>query len=498
MAVIVAYATVIDPALGIGLAVLLVLGIAVLIRPNIATIAVAFLLYSNAPAVAVKFHDVPTMVSAAFLFLLVIPIGYYLLFRHRPIIITPVVPYLVLYLLIQLLSALFAARGVELAIPSLIVFVTEGLLVYLLVTNAVRTPEILRGVIWALLIAGLLMGALSLFQEVTNTLDNNYGGFAQNDEQTNIDPSALVIEDPSLVRQAGPIGEKNRYSQIMLMLVPLGLFRMWGERTKGLRFAAAICTIFALIGSALTFSRGGAVGLALMLLLMVSMRYIKIKQVLFIVAALMLTLWMFPRYTERLTTLQTTITAVADSDTTASIRQTDGAVQGRVTEMLAATYVFVDHPILGVGPGMFPYYVEEYSRQLNIRNLTAQREAHILYLGIAADTGLLGITCFLVILYITLRDLARERQRWRQKRPELANLCASFMFVIIAYMTTGLFLHMSYARYFWFMLALANMASYMASRASDSPASDTPASDNNDGPVVGVQERPSAQLGYNV
>ena len=36
-------------------------------------------------------------------------------------------------------------------------------------------------------------------------------------------------------RLAGPLGEQNRYAQIMLMLVPLGLFRFWGERSIALR-----------------------------------------------------------------------------------------------------------------------------------------------------------------------------------------------------------------------------------------------------------------------
>ena len=59
----------------------------------------------------------------------------------------------------------------------------------------------------------------------------------------------------------------------MLMLVPLGMFRFWGERSKLLKAAAAGATVFCLIGSLLTFSRGGIVGLVLMLIIMAVLRY---------------------------------------------------------------------------------------------------------------------------------------------------------------------------------------------------------------------------------
>jgi hypothetical protein len=41
------------------------------------------------------------------------------------------------------------------------------------------------------------------------------------------------------------------------------------------------------------------------------------------------------------------------------------------------------------------------------------------------------------------------------------------MLSIITYMTTGLFLHLSYARYFWLMLALAGAAAHIGLRLAD-------------------------------
>src|SRR5690606_12304838 len=77
------------------------------------------------------------------------------------------------------------------------------------------------------------------------------------------------------------------------------------------------------------------------------------------------------------------------------------------------------------------------------------------------------------ILYVTLRGLARMRKRWMSVRPDLANLATGLLLALVAYLTTGIFLHLSYARYFWLMMALANAAVYIAAelgREAERPA----------------------------
>ena len=450
--------------LALVIALVCLLAFFVIIQPNIATMAVMFILYSNAAVVAVKFHGMPYILGGSFIFLLFIPLVYYIVFLRQPIIITPVMKLLGVFLVIQLLGTIFTTKGIDLAAPELLTFVIEGFVLYFMVTNSVRSPQILRYVIWTLLCAGAFMGALSLYQQITGSFDNNYAGFAQvtgEGFRTGQETLQGAVEQ---MRLAGPIGEKNRYSQIMLMLVPLGMFRFWGERSFWLRMVGALFTVLTLIGSILTFSRGGTVGLVLMLLIMIVMRYIKLSQLLVVLVVCLVALQLFPQYTKRLSSLGSLSTLFSDNES--GLSQTDGAIQGRATEMLAAALVFADHPLVGVGPGMFRYYVQEYAKGLDLRTLTTDREAHILYLGIAANHGILGLGCFLMMLYITLRNLAAIRKRWSVERPDLANIAASFMFAIIMYMTTGLFLHMSYMRYFWLILALANAAEQIAHDAA--------------------------------
>ena len=68
-------AAIYQPFLGLGIVVMLLLALGVTIKPDVASLAVFFILYTNAAAVAVRFHGVPSIVGALFLTLLVCPIG---------------------------------------------------------------------------------------------------------------------------------------------------------------------------------------------------------------------------------------------------------------------------------------------------------------------------------------------------------------------------------------------------------------------------------------
>jgi hypothetical protein len=47
------------------------------------------------------------------------------------------------------------------------------------------------------------------------------------------------------------------------------------------------------------------------------------------------------------------------------------------------------------------------------------------------------------------------RRLWSTSRPELAHLATAFIFSILGYLSTAVFLHFSYQRFFWLFLALA-------------------------------------------
>src|SRR5512133_2780494 len=73
-----------------------------------------------------------------------------------------------------------AAGGARATGPAAIkAFLTEGLLLYVLVVNAVRSPVMMRAVIWGLLSAGAVMGLISIWQEATHAYHQTLFGMAQ-------------------------------------------------------------------------------------------------------------------------------------------------------------------------------------------------------------------------------------------------------------------------------------------------------------------------------
>jgi O-antigen ligase len=227
----------------------------------------------------------------------------------------------------------------------------------------------------------------------------------------------------------------------------------------------------------LTFSRGAAVADGATLLVMVLLRELKLRHLLVSLAVVTATVaFVFPDYVIRLTTLQE-VTALSSEN---SSNAPGGALVGRETENLAAWNTFLDHPLTGVGPGVyFAEYSRDYANRLGLRYLQSERRGHSLYLEMAADTGLIGLGAFLAMVGTTLALLYRSGRYWRKHDPQRAMLAASLFFSLFAYLATAAFLHLSYQRFFWVLLGLASAAIWSLNRdAEDRILDSKPARDN--------------------
>jgi O-antigen ligase len=198
---------------------------------------------------------------------------------------------------------------------------------------------------------------------------------------------------------------------------------------------------------------------------MTLLRYIKPIQLFAVLLLAVAMLIAVPQYAERLTSLNAVVAAVTGGDDASN--EADQSIQSRATENLAALAVFADHPIVGVGPAQFSSYYPEYADDIAIAVRGTTRQAHNLYLAVAADTGILGFICFVMVLLTTLWQLAKARRKWLGRRTDLANMVTGFSLSVVTYMATGIFLHLSYARYFWLIMALAGAAAFMALREPD-------------------------------
>ncbi len=430
--------------------VLIAMTLAMLVWPETATLTFILALYLNAPVVAISFYGVPSVVAAGSFLLLALPLTGYLL-RRQPIVIAPALPLMLLLLAVAIVSAV-QSRSIGDAMSWISVYLTEGLLLFFLTTNVIRTPQTVIRVVWVLLVAGAIMGGLSIVQETTHTYSNAFGGFAQLDRRGQAAGSALDAQP----RLAGPIGEQNRYGQVLLVLIPLGIGFAVRRRRRRERLVAMAATALILGGMLLSYSRGAAVALAAVLVLMVLLRFVRLRQVLLVGAGVVVVaLLVAPGFFDRIASLQGLESLTSSSgDTTA-----DGSIQGRAALNLGALQAVIDHPVLGVGPGLFAAdYSAAYANETGIHHFltSSQFPAHNLYLGIAADLGLVGFAVFMAILLLTAWLLWGERRRWQAVRADYSFLATAMLLSLAAYAASGVFLHLAYERYFWFLVALAN------------------------------------------
>jgi putative inorganic carbon (HCO3(-)) transporter len=447
----------------IALAPLLVAGIT---RPAGAVVVFAFGFYLNVPVIVARDVHLPSALAAAFALLLLLPFLAYVVIGRRPLVITPALGLMIAWLMALVLSATIAGGNAPSSTGPIVTFLTEGLLLYILLTNVVRTPETLRAVLWAVVLAGAVMGLVSVWQELTHAYGNTLHGFAQVDA-TGFDVGNDISGKQLRPRLAGPIGEKNRYAQVLLVLLPLAVSRLRAERRDSLRVLAAASAALIVLGVVLTFSRGAAIATVVLIVAMAASRMVPVRTLLALALALVaIVAVVAPDYVGRVQTLAAADSALAQGGSA------DQAIVGRATENLAALNVFRDHPVLGVGPGQFfERYSQQYGNALDLRFLAKNRRAHNLYLEIAADTGIVGLAAFLAIVAVTMVQLWSLGARWHERRTELSELAQALLLALVAYLACGLFLQLAYQRYFWFLLALANATIWMLRREAARDAS---------------------------
>jgi hypothetical protein len=419
-----------------------------------ATAPALFLLYTNWPVVASQRGIIPAATVVLVPVLLAIAAIHQLVIRRRPLVIDRTLLLMIGFLGVLLLSAV-PAQGYDLAFERITVFVSEGLLIYFLVRQSVRSLPDLRIAILATLAAAGLLAGLTVFQSVTGNYEQEFMGLVPRTLEHLEGLPASAREEVSLEDRArGPVDEPNRFAQILLMAGALAVVGTLNAARKRGTVVGWLFVGLLLAGVLLTYSRGALVTLVALLLVAVPLGLMRPRHLVGALAIGGITVFtLVPGMAERAATM----TGVAGLFGSAQV-EADGPTRGRTTAMLSALAAYTDHPVLGVGPGQYTaFHAVKYQSlpEISFREIAEPRRAHNLYLEMAAETGTVGLVVFLAIPFLLLLDLRGLRLSlyWRD-RPDLARLATGFTLVLLAYLGTGIFLHLAYERYYWIMVAL--------------------------------------------
>ncbi len=425
--------------------------------PQVGTLVGVFALYSNLTVLAFRIHGAPRAFALSFLVLFGLPLIYYLFHRRRPIIVDRTFQLMLVFLFVVLVSTILSKEP-PLALEWIGVFLTQGMVTYFLVVNVIRERVTFERVVTVLICTGALLGALSLYQEVTHDYTNQFLGLAQRNLAHVEDPTEFSVTPQDHVRLShragGPMRESNYYAQILLVLLPFSLLRL--RESRGLQWLLAwLLSLLILAGIFLSYSRGGFLALVLMAILAIRWQLWRFRTMATgVCLGVLLVALAAPGYFTRMGSLGAVASLLAPQHD----REPDGAITGRATEMLAAIAVFADHPLLGVGPAHYsPHYSVEYQTDSStaFRLLDRTRRAHSLYFEMAAELGVVGLTVFLTMVGMVLLSLSRLRRIFLTYQPDLAGLLTAATLALIGFLSTALFLQLAYQRYFWFLLALS-------------------------------------------
>lgn len=430
---------------------------AVFKRPEAGLLMLVTLFYTNASEVGVRHYSLPSLLqllslatAAGVAFRLIPRRGEH----RRRLILDPLLVPLVLYGVVMFASSLGA---VDLGLADeRLSDLFKGLLIFLVVTNLTTSRLTLKRVVWALVVSGAILGTISVYQVLTGAYGQDFGGFGR----TKV---AQIVGESREPRIAGSLSDPNFYAQILVMLVPLALYRLWDEPSLGRKLVAGYALAVITLAAIFTYSRGGAITLGLVLLLAALHKRISLKYFLISLLALApLTLFVPQGFEGRVRTL--TELAPSSDDQGARAENQDSSFRHRKILMAAAQQMFLDNPLMGVGPGNYTKHFDEYSGQLGMTmrsfdNFGQQQFPHELYLEVAAETGIIGLLAFCSIVAGTALALRQAYRSFKEVgATRSANVVASLALSMTAFLTTSLFLHGTYIRYFWLLIAISAAA----------------------------------------
>jgi putative inorganic carbon (HCO3(-)) transporter len=421
-------------------------------RPDWGLYLLVAIIYTNFSQVAIRHYGLPSIAQVYIPFLLGVVGLRWLLFNERPKWWEQAVVLMGLWFILAFSALLYAENygramnGVE--------DIVKNSIVALAVIGLMRRASTFRNVIWVMLLVGIFMGTINSYQFLTGTFDNDYWGFA--DTNTN----RTVDGDASVIRISGSLGSNNFFAQIMLLLIPLALDRVLHEKRLALRLLAGWALVAVSMAVIFTYSRGGFLAVVAMFAVIFFVNPPRLHHIiLLVVLAIGLSQVLPASYVSRVISLG----EIFNQGEVEGIQLEDRSLRGRTSEVLAAWYMFLDHPVAGVGLGNYNHHYQDYSEEIGLDSRRTARSAHSLYLEIAAEKGIIGMVLFGVIVATMYSSLRKASQYFRKAElHDYHNMTYALAVGLFGYFVAAIFLHDAFPRYFWMFFGICLVLPHVA------------------------------------
>ncbi len=241
-----------------------------------------------------------------------------------------------------------------------------------------------------------------------------------------------------LTGPGGFMQDRNGFALGLNMGLPLLVGVGLAERQIWLRSAGFAAAALSMLTILCTFSRGGLLTLGVVGALLVWRTRRPILAGLVLSIAFAGFLFVTPPSVER---------AYLNRASTITDFQEDDSARGRMRAWGVAWRVFLDHPVVGVGPRNFMVVYRRYD------DAEHTRVAHSSYFQLLAESGLPGLAIFLALIATTLLQL--QRLATARGDPWVAVHARMLQVSIVAYSVGSLLLDMAYFDLFYHLVAMS-------------------------------------------
>lgn len=349
---------------------------------------------------------------------------------------------IVLYLAVLAISSIFGQHTETTAEQPIIELAKDLALIIIILQVSYHEPSWKRAQ-WLLIACAAFVSTVNLVQWITGSYERTFLGMAAFSADA-VAGSNNVI---GLYRAGGMVGEPNYFAQMLLMVYPLAFYRGLYGRNALYKLAGWSAAALMMGTILITYSRAGFVMAIIVTFVILIVERVNLLNILATgLIALLIGLPLMPEgFVERLLAL---------TDEGPGSRQ-DISLVGRTSEALVALRMFEDYPLLGIGYSTYEDNYLDYSRDLGLDSRYENREAHSLYLEALAETGLVGIGAFALMIGAIFTAVRRSYNKLNTiGREDLKPWIKGLAFGTIGYLLTSIFLHDAYSHYLRISLAL--------------------------------------------
>jgi O-antigen ligase len=448
------------PVIAAAVAAVLLIAVASAVYPTVAAIALAVTITSNAAAVATDNFGAPPLGALMTQGAAAVIVVRRILGLEDLSTAIRIAPLLLLFFGVHAISLLWV-EYLDLTLMRLSI-IAKDFVIVLVFAALITSRERLHAIAWAIAATVAALSALSVFQFVTGSFDHDFLGFSR---------AAIkgIADDTMSWRLEGPVGDANYYGQLLVTGLPLVVAMIFAAKSAWLRIAGLAGVPLVLAAIVLTYSRGALVGLAAVAVFAVLMARQRVAAIGAVAALAVLVLAAAPdMVVKRLIPIAETLSAAVGGGQSVG----DMALGQRLSVMRAATAMFADSPLLGVGTWQFSALYPDYALKHGL-DLGAPPEAHSRFLETAAEGGLLGLlnlfAFIAVVAWAGIRASARFEANGERTN---AILTRASVLSFAGYFSTAMFLHGAFERILWLVLALV-VAAWAVARDERHHASET-------------------------